>query len=168
MYPVLFSILAVCMALFAFFVRMKAMQKPASVKKILIPPIAMSTGFMMFLYPPVREITLFEVGEALTVGMLFSIILIKTSAFEIRGNDIFMKRSKAFPFILFGLLAVRLIFKLIFGIYFEYEVLAGMFFILAFGMIVPWRIAMYAKFKDMERQLQARNHTNQTELTVQT
>ncbi|PYZ93034.1 hypothetical protein CR194_07495 [Salipaludibacillus keqinensis] len=155
MYATLFMILAVFMAIFALFVRMKAMKRPANVKKILIPPIAMSTGFLMFLYPPVREITPLEVIEAFSVGLLFSIILIKTSSFEIRGKDIYMKRSKAFPFILIGLLVIRIVFKLIFGIYFEYEVLAGMFFILAFGMILPWRVAMYLKFKEVEKQLRA-------------
>lgn len=168
MYATLFMILAVCMALFAIFIRMKAMKKPATVRKILIPPLAMSTGFLMFLYPPVREITALEVVEAFSVGLLFSIILIKTSSFEIRGKDIFMKRSKAFPFILLGLLAIRLAFKLTFGIYFEYEVLAGMFFILAFGMILPWRIAMYMKFKEVERQLKAGQKTSDPKLSVQT
>lgn len=141
------------MAIMAIFVRMKAMKKPASVKKILIPPFAMSTGFLMFLYPPVREITSLEIVEAFIVGLLFSIVLIKTSSFEIRDNDVFMKRSKAFPFILLGLLGLRIGFKLIYGIHFEYEVLAGMFFILAFGMILPWRIAMFIKFKEVRQQL---------------
>jgi len=146
-------ILAFFMAVFAMFVRMKAMKTPTNAKKILIPPVAMSTGFLMFLYPPVREITSLEVIEAFAVGLLFSMILIKTSAFEIRGKAIYMKRSKAFLFILLGLLVVRIAFKLALGIYFEYEVIAGMFFILAFGMILPWRIAMYVKFKEVEQQL---------------
>ena len=152
MYGVIFTVLALVMALLAIFVRMKAMKRPANVKKILIPPVAMSTGFLMFLYPPVQEITMWEIIEAFSVGLLFSIILIKTSSFEIRDNDIYMHRSKAFPFILIGLLMLRVTFKMIFGVYFSYEVLAGMFFILAFGMIVPWRIAMYMKFKQVERQ----------------
>ncbi|MGJ9381577.1 CcdC family protein [Salipaludibacillus sp. CF4.18] len=153
MYGIIFSILAVFMAIFAMFIRMKAMKRPASVRKILIPPVAMSTGFLMFVYPPVREITSLEIIEAFSVGVLFSVILIKTSAFEIRENDVFMKRSKLFPFILTGLLVIRVLFKLIFGIHFEFEVLAGMFFILAFGMILPWRIAMYYKYKEVKQQL---------------
>ena len=39
-----------------------------------------------------------QIVEALIVGMLFSIILIKTTNFEIREEDIYMKRSKAFRF----------------------------------------------------------------------
>ncbi|WP_143521238.1 CcdC protein domain-containing protein, partial [Pseudomonas sp. 2995-1] len=51
---IIFSVLAVMMAFFALYIRMKSMKRPANVKKILIPPIAMSTGFLMFLYPPTR------------------------------------------------------------------------------------------------------------------
>ncbi|WP_147802267.1 CcdC family protein [Alkalicoccus halolimnae] len=156
MYAVLFGVLAGIMAVIALLIRMRSMKKPATARKILIPPLAMSTGFLMFLYPPVQEITWMEVTEAFTVGLIFSIILIKTSSFEIRDDNVYMKRSKIFPFILLGLLLIRLAFKLVFGIYFEYEVLAGMFFILAFGMILPWRIAMFIKFKEVEHQLKTK------------
>ncbi|UCZ51620.1 cytochrome c biogenesis protein CcdC [Bacillus shivajii] len=162
MYATIFTVLAVIMALIAIFVRMKAMKKPANVKKIIIPPIAMSTGFFMFLYPPTRP-PAWEVILAFAVGMVFSIVLIKTSSFIIKDNDIYMKRSIIFPFILFGLLAVRLTFKLTFGIHFEYEVLAGLFFILAFGMILPWRVAMLVKFKKVEREFALKlNNRNRT------
>lgn len=153
MYGILFTIAAAGMAVLAMFIRMRAMKKPASARKILIPPLAMSTGFLMFLYPPVQEITWLEVIEAFSVGLLFSILLIKTSHFEVRGQDVYMKRTRLLPVILITLLAGRLIVKVLLDIHFEYEVLAGMFFILAFGMLLPWRIAMFFKFKEVERQL---------------
>lgn len=159
MVGIFLSIVAVMMAFLALFVRMKAMKKPATVKKIMIPPIAMSTGFLMFLYPPTRPSTL-EIFEAFSVGLIFSLLLIKLSSFEIRDNNIYMKRSKAFPFILLGLLATRLIAKTILGIHFEYEVLAGMFFILAFGMILPWRLAMLYKFKQVEKKFKGKTRWN--------
>ncbi|MDQ0253603.1 membrane protein CcdC involved in cytochrome C biogenesis [Evansella vedderi] len=159
MIGIFLSIVAVMMALLALFIRMKAMKKPATVRKIMIPPLAMSTGFLMFLYPPVRPSAL-ELIEAFSVGLLFSILLIKLSSFEIRDNNIYMKRSKAFPFILFGLLAVRLLAKTILGIHFEYEVLAGMFFVLAFGMILPWRLAMLYKFKQVEKEFKLKQNSN--------
>lgn len=166
MYAVLFAVLAMMMAVFALIIRMRSMKKPATAKKILIPPLAMSTGFLMFFYPPVQDITWLEVTEALIAGMLFSILLIKTSSFEIRNNEVYMKRSKIFPFILMGLLVVRIIFKLIFGIYFDYEVLAGMFFLLAFGMLLPWRIAMYVKFKEVEKELNSQKSTDKVPDTL--
>ncbi|ADH99350.1 CcdC family protein [Salisediminibacterium selenitireducens] len=154
MYGIAFTIAAVFMAFFAMYVRMKAMERPATARKILIPPLAMSTGFLMFLYPPVQEITWLEVGEALGVGLLLSVLLIKTSHFEVRGQEIYMKKTKLLPFLLITLLVGRLAVKLALGIHFEYEVLAGMFFILAFGMLLPWRISMFVKFNEVKRQLE--------------
>ena len=90
--------------------------------------------------------------EAVTVGMLFSILLIKTSKFEVKNNQIYMQRSKAFIFILVGLLIIRLIAKIILGATLNIGVLSGMFFILAFGMIVPWRLVMYLQYKKIKEE----------------
>ncbi|WP_107982395.1 CcdC family protein, partial [Heyndrickxia sporothermodurans] len=140
------SIFALCMGLFVIFVRMKASHKPASAKKIILPPIFMSTGMLMFVEPFFR-VTLSEIVEAVLVGMLFSIVLVKTSRFEIRENDIYLKRSKAFGFILIGLLLIRLVAKLILSAEINVGQLSGMFYLLAFGMIVPWRLAMYIQYR---------------------
>ncbi|MFB4164162.1 CcdC family protein [Alteribacillus sp. JSM 102045] len=143
---------AAFMATIAIFIRMKAIKKPASVKKIILPPLFMSTGFLMFLYEP-THITFSQTIEALSVGLIFSLLLIKTSSFEIRDQHIYMKRSKAFVFILFGLLIARILFKLIIGDAINIEELGAMFFILAYGMIIPWRIFMLVTYKKMERQM---------------
>ncbi|RSD28796.1 CcdC family protein [Mesobacillus subterraneus] len=143
---------AVGMAIFVTIMRMKAAKKPASAKKIILPPIFMSTGALMFLFPMFR-VHFLQIIEALIVGILFSILLIKTSKFEIRGEDIYLKRSKAFVFILFGLLAVRVVAKLVLSSTIDFGELSGMFWILAFGMIVPWRIAMYMQFNKLKKEL---------------
>lgn len=149
MYTVLSTIFAVCMALLVLFIRMKAAKKPSSVKKIVLPPIFMSTGALMFLFPEFRVSSL-QIVEALSVGAIFSIFLIKTSKFEMKDNDIYLKRSKAFVFILLGLLAIRVVMKLVLSTQIDIGELTGMFWLLAFGMIVPWRIAMYIKYKKLE------------------
>jgi membrane protein CcdC involved in cytochrome C biogenesis len=151
-YVLLSTIAALGMGTLALFVRMKAAKNPTSAKKIILPPVFMSTGALMFIFPMFR-VGLLQVVEALTVGMLFSILLIKTSKFEIRDNDIYLKRSKAFVYILVGLLAVRLIAKIILSSTINVGELGGMFWILAFGMIVPWRIAMYIQYKKLHREL---------------
>ncbi|RIW28761.1 cytochrome c biogenesis protein CcdC [Bacillus salacetis] len=142
------SIIAICMGFFVIFIRMKAQKKPVTARKIILPPIFMSTGALMFLIPMFR-VTLAEVVEALVVGMIFSIFLIKTSRFEIRDNDVYLKRSKAFAFILIGLLLVRIAAKMVLSNSIDYGQLSGMFWILAFGMIVPWRVAMYLQYKKL-------------------
>lgn len=149
------SIIAICMAVAVMFIRIKSSAKPATAKKIILPPIFMSTGALMFFVPMFR-VTGAEFLEAITVGMFFSIFLIKTSKFEIRGNDIYLKRSKAFVFILIGLLVLRIGMKTILSSSIDYGSLSGMFWILAFGMIVPWRVAMYLSFRKLSKQLDPR------------
>nr|WP_309099575.1 cytochrome c biogenesis protein CcdC [Fredinandcohnia onubensis] len=146
------SVVAIMMAIFVTFLRAKSAQKPASVKKIILPPVFMSTGALMFVHPMFR-VTLVEVLEAVVVGMLFSILLIKTSSFEIRENDIYMKRSKAFIYILVGLLVIRIVLKSVLSTSIDFGELSGMFWILAFAMIVPWRIAMFVKYKKLASSL---------------
>lgn len=141
---------ALCMGIVAIFVRSKSAKRPVSVKKIILPPVFMSTGALMFIFEEFRVAPL-QILEAVTVGILFSLILIKTTNFEVSQSDIYMKRSKAFPFILFGLLFVRLIGKLILSSTIDVGELGGMFWILAFGMIVPWRLAMLMKFNKLEK-----------------
>ncbi|WP_391558891.1 CcdC family protein [Robertmurraya sp.] len=146
------SIGAIGMAMLAMFVRMKAAKKPATAKKIILPPLFMSTGALMFVVPMFR-VTYLELFEAMAVGLVFSILLIKTSKFEIRENQIFLQRSRAFVFILFGLLVLRIILKLLLSSTIDYGELSGMFFILAFSMILPWRIAMYLQFRRFQEKL---------------
>ncbi len=146
------SVIAAAMAISVMIVRIKSSDKPASPKKIILPPIFMSTGALMFLFPIFR-VTGEEFLEAITLGVIFSIFLIKTSKFEIKNNEIYLKRSKAFVFILIGLLVIRIAMKSILSTTIDYGALSGMFWILAFGMIVPWRIAMFLSYRKLSNEL---------------
>ncbi|ASP26356.1 MULTISPECIES: CcdC family protein [Bacillus] len=146
------SVIAAVMAISVMIVRIKSSDKPASPKKIILPPIFMSTGALMFLFPIFR-VTGEEFLEAITLGVIFSIFLIKTSKFEIKNNEIYLKRSKAFVFILIGLLVIRIAMKSILSTTIDYGALSGMFWILAFGMIVPWRIAMFLSYRKLSNEL---------------
>ncbi|MBA9029258.1 membrane protein CcdC involved in cytochrome C biogenesis [Peribacillus huizhouensis] len=145
------SAVALLMAITVLIVRLRASKKPVNLKKIVLPPIFMSTGALMFLFPMFR-LTGLEVLEAVLVGMLFSIFLIKTSNFEVRNNEIYIKRSKAFAFILIGLLIVRLVAKYFLSSSIEVGQLGGMFFLLAYAMIVPWRIGMYLQYRKIHNK----------------
>jgi membrane protein CcdC involved in cytochrome C biogenesis len=151
-FVVVSSIGAVFMGILALFVRMKAAKKPTNTLKIILPPVFMSSGALMYVVPQFR-LTSMEILEVVILGMLFSILLIKTSKFEIRENEIYLKRSKAFIYILAGLLVVRIGLKTILSATIDYGELSGMFFLLAFSMIVPWRVAMYLDYKKLYRQL---------------
>lgn len=140
------SVGAIALAVFAMFVRIKSQNKPVSAKKIIIPPFAMSTGALMFLFEPFR-ISIIQVLEASALGIFFSLFLIYTSKFTVRDNEVYMKRSKAFIFILIGLLVVRIMMKLLLSDRLDVGELGGMFFILAWSMIIPWRVAMLIQYK---------------------
>jgi len=144
------TVLAVIMGTIVMTVRAKAAKKPANTKKIILPPLFMSTGALMFVFEFFR-VPPMQILEALGVGLLFSTVLIWTSKFEVRDGDIYLKQSKAFVFILIGLLAIRLVAKLILSSTIDVGELSGMFWLLAFGMIVPWRIAMLIQFKKLEK-----------------
>lgn len=152
MYFTISMLVAIFMGVSVIIVRMKAQNYPTNVKKIILPPIFMSTGALMYVVPYFR-LTQLEILEAVVVGCLFSLFLIMTSNFVIKNNKIYMKRSKLFPLILISLLVIRSALKFFLSSTIHPGELAGMFFLLAFSMIVPWRIAMYIKFKNLERAM---------------
>ncbi|WP_076757659.1 CcdC family protein [Edaphobacillus lindanitolerans] len=140
------------MGIMALIVRSRSAKRPASARKILLPPVMMSSGALMFLFDPFK-VPWTHVLEAALVGLLFSVILIRTSKFETIGEEIYLKPSKAFIYILVGLLIFRVIAKLILSSSIDVGELAGMFFLLAFAMIVPWRIAMYVQYEKLNRRM---------------
>lgn len=156
LFLILSTIIAAIMATSMMFVRMRASEKPASIKKIILPPLFMSSGGLMFLFPMFR-LSFSEVIEALVVGILFSFFLIKFSKFEIRQNDIYLIPSKSFVFILFGLLLLRIIIKLVIGSHISFGETSGMFFLLGFGMIFTWRLAMLYKYMKLKKELEPKN-----------
>ncbi|HWK21520.1 MAG TPA: cytochrome c biogenesis protein CcdC [Ureibacillus sp.] len=146
------TVMAFLMGTFVMLVRIRSQKKPVNAKKILIPPIAMSSGGLMFLFEPFR-VTPLEILEAVAVGVVFSTILIATSNFEVRDEEIYMKRSKAFFFILASLLILRVLMKIYLSDSIDVAQLGGMFWILAFSMLWPWRLAMLFRYKKIEKTI---------------
>ena len=95
-------------------------------KKIILPPFFMATGALMYIIPYFR-LTGMEMLESLILGVLFSTVLIFTSRFEVKGSEIYMKRSKAFPVILISLLVIRTIIKIFISNEINPGEIAGMF-----------------------------------------
>ncbi|WP_342769920.1 cytochrome c biogenesis protein CcdC [Paraliobacillus ryukyuensis] len=140
------TIIGLIMASTMIIIRAKVAKRPTNTKRILLPPVFMSTGAFMFVFPQFRVSTL-EIAEAILVGMFFSIFLIKSTDLEIIDQEIYLKPSKYFIAILVGLLIVRLGLKWIVGSHISLGETSGIFFLLALGMIVTWRIAMYFKYR---------------------
>lgn len=152
MYFLFSFVIAALMGLAVIVVRMKAQNYPTNAKKIVLPPFFMATGALMYVVPYFR-LNGSEIIEAILVGLFFSLFLIFTSNFEVKGSEIYMKRSKLFPVILISLLIIRSVGKFFLSDSIDPGQLASMFFLLAFSMIVPWRIAMYVKYKKLKDRM---------------
>ena len=138
------------MGIVVIFIRMKAQNFPVNEKKIILPPFFMATGALMYVIPYFR-LTGTEILESIILGVLFSSVLIWTSHFEVHGTEIYMKRSKAFPIILISLLIIRTVIKIFISSKMIQVKLAACSSLLAFSMIVPWRLAMLYKYKKLKR-----------------
>lgn len=143
---------AVVVASFIIFMRVRATKKPTSARKIIIPPLGMSTGFLMFLVPEMRIPWLWGIGAFLAGAIFFSIPLIRTSRFEVIEGEIYLKRSKAFILILIVLFAIRMGLHNYVEQHISIAQTGAVFFLLAFGMLLPWRLAMFYRYKQMEKQ----------------
>ncbi|MFD0697255.1 CcdC family protein [Paenibacillus sp. GCM10027628] len=139
-------------ALMVMFVRMRASAKPVNTMKIIMPPIGMTTGFLMFVAPMMRIPVLWGIAAFMVGAVLFAYPLIRTSKFYVQDGQVYMKRSKAF----IGILLILLIIRLALHGYVEEFVsiyqTGALFFILAYGMLLPWRVAMYVQFQALSRK----------------
>src|SRR5699024_1207163 len=137
---------AAFMAVTMIIVRLKAAKKPASVKKIILPPLFMSTGALMFFFSEF-QVKWIQVFDAISVGMIFSLYRITTPKLEIRNQEMYLIPLNAFSLILFGLSGIGILLKLIVGSSISLGETSGMFYLLGYGMIRPWRLVMLSKFK---------------------
>lgn len=140
------------MAIMAIFIRLRAGNKPVTVKKILIPPLGMSTGFLMFVLPATRISWSWAAAAFLAGACVFAIPLILGTRFHVVNGQIYVKRSKSFVFILLGLLVLRLLLHNYIEQFISIPQTGGVFFVLAFGMILPWRLAMLAKYRKLAQE----------------
>jgi len=129
--------------------RLREARRAVSLKKIVIPPLGMATGFSMFLVPAFR-IPWAWAGLAFAIGaVLLAWPLLLTTRLERQGEAIMMKRSSAFLIVLLALAAIRFLARGYFDTILTAQQTAGMFFILAFGMIVIWRGKMLMDFRKL-------------------
>ena len=124
---------------------------PVTARKIVIPPLGMATGFGMFIAPQMRVPWSWGLAAFLLGALLLAIPLIKSSTLERRGDEVLMRRSNGFLLILLGLLALRIALHEWVGSYLSPTQTAGLFFLLAFGMILRWRVGMYRGYRALMR-----------------
>ncbi len=131
--------------------RLRETQRPLTVPLIVIPPLGMSTGFLMFLAPVTRIPWSWAIGALLFGSLILAIPLERSSRLERRGNDIVLRRSRAFLWILAGLVALRFALRDYIGHLVSPMQTAAVLFIVAFGMIARWRASMYVEYQRLMR-----------------
>jgi membrane protein CcdC involved in cytochrome C biogenesis len=127
--------------------RIREGQTAVTVRKIVIPPLGMATGFCMFIVPAFRLPWLWALGAFIVGALVLAYPLILTSRLKIVGNDVMMHRSIAFFFVVVALAAVRYYARGFFDKVITLEQTAALFFVLAFGMILRWRTSMYFEYR---------------------
>ena len=137
------------------FWRFQETQRPVSIPKIVIPPLGMSTGFGMFFVPALRVPFSWAITAFLAGALLLSIPLQHTSKLHVEGEHIMMRRSRAFLLILLGLFALRIALHDYIGHLISPAQTGAVFFLMAFGMILRWRLAMLFEYRALRATMAA-------------
>jgi membrane protein CcdC involved in cytochrome C biogenesis len=129
--------------------RVREGRSPVTVRKIIIPPLGMSTGFCMFLVPAFRVPWVWALCAFAIGALVLAYPLIRTSrlTFHDDGATVMMRRSAAFFVVVVVLAVVRYAAKGYLDRFISLEQTAGLFFILAFGMILRWRVSMLLEYR---------------------
>ena len=129
--------------------RIREGRSAVTVRKIIIPPLGMATGFCMFVVPAFR-VPLLWGGIAFLIGaILLAYPLLLTSRLVRDGDSIMMQRSNAFFGVVILLAAVRYFARGYFDSIMTIQQTAALFFVLAFGMILRWRLRMLSEYRNL-------------------
>lgn len=135
--------------------RFRETERPVSARKIVVPPLAMSTGFFMFLAPQTRVPLLWAAASLLLGALVLSIPMSRTSRLTRRGDQILMERSRAFLWILIALVALRFALRAYVEQFVTPVQTGALFYLLAFGMIARWRFTMLLQYLRLQRETEA-------------
>jgi len=127
--------------------RVRETKRPVSTKKIIIPPLGMATGFCMFIAPAFRVPWTWAAVSFLLGAIVLAYPLLRTSRLVRDGDTVWMQRSNVFFAVLIVLAGIRLGARAYLDTVMSVQQTAGLFFILAFGMIARWRTQMYLEYR---------------------
>ncbi len=137
--------LAGAIAVFAW--RMREAARPLTSARIIMPPLGMATGFSMFVVPAFRVPIAWGVAALALGALVFAWPVLRTTALVRNGPHVMLRRSRAFILVLVGLVVVRLLMRGWVEEAVSAQQTAALFYLLAFGMIVRWRLAMWREFR---------------------
>lgn len=131
--------------------RVRETRRAVTLRAIVIPPLAMSTGFCMFFLPPFRMPWLWGLAAFLAGYFVLAYPLLRTSVLTRVREEIILRGSPAFLFVILGLALARFALRSYIDDVVPPLETAALFFVLAFGMIVRWRLDMYLQFQALSR-----------------
>ena len=127
--------------------RVRESRTAVSARKIIIPPLGMATGFCMFVVPAFR-VPWSWAGIAFLGGAIgLAYPLLRTSRLVMEGETVMAQRSHAFFAVVILLAGIRVAARGYLDTVLTVQQTAALFFILAFGMIVRWRTAMFFQYR---------------------
>ncbi len=135
--------------------RFRETSRPITLGKIVAPPLGMSTGLAMFLAPAARVPWPWAAASFLLGAVVLAIPVGRSSRLVRRGGAVFLERSRAFLWILLGVVAVRFALRAWVEQVMSPMQTDGVFFLIAFGMIVRWRVAMLLAYRRLTRPVPA-------------
>ena len=131
--------------------RIREGRSAVTIRKIVIPPFGMATGFCMFLVPAFRVPFLWAAVAFLCGAIFLAYPLIRTSRLKLVGDTVMMHRSASFFVVMVALAIIRILAHSYLDTVMSIQQTAGLFFILAFGMILHWRLNMFFEFRRVVR-----------------
>jgi len=143
--------MSVASAVLGFFAvlawRIREGRTAVTIRKIVIPPMGMATGFCMFIAPPFRVPVLWAAIAFLLGAIFLAYPLIRTSRLTLQGDTVMMHRSASFFVVIVVLAIIRILAHSYLDTIMTVPQTAGLFFILAFGMILRWRLSMLFEYR---------------------
>jgi membrane protein CcdC involved in cytochrome C biogenesis len=127
--------------------RVRETRAPLSVKRIVIPPLGMATGFSMFVVPMFRVPWTWAFGAFLVGVVALAYPLLRTSRLIRDGDVVMLQRSNTFLAVLIVLAGIRIAARGYLDTLLTVQQTAGLFFVLAFGMILRWRTQMFLDYR---------------------
>jgi membrane protein CcdC involved in cytochrome C biogenesis len=127
--------------------RVREGRSAVTMRKIVIPPMGMATGFCMFFAPGFRVPLLWAAIAFLLGALLLAWPLVRTSRLAYVGDQVMMHRSASFFIVMIVLAIVRIAAHSYLDTVMSIQQTAGLFFILAFGMILRWRASMLLEYR---------------------
>jgi membrane protein CcdC involved in cytochrome C biogenesis len=129
--------------------RVREGRTAVTLRTIVIPPLGMATGFSMFLVPAFRVPLGWAICAFLVGAAVLAYPLLKSSRLVRDGEAIMMQRSSAFFLIVIVLAVARILARTYIDNFLSMNQTAALFFVLAFGMILRWRLSMLLEYRQL-------------------